>query len=249
MNRPQALDANNKFPYFNPKKFKSEKQYVCWIDIMGTKRIMSESFSRASNFVFKFHSIVIKATTGKKDVWCYPLMDGVFIVSTNLMTAKSILSRIFNSASRIFVNEDCHMHRFVIKGVIALGEIARGETITGEISQILAENKDYARQIMCGMPMIQAYSSERTAPPFGIYIHESARSVNGLQGKYYIWHSNNNYARTLKGLIISYFDWCAFYHKYLEMDISKIELYKHLALEYFSDMRKQGFRKQRLEAR
>ena len=36
---------------------------------------------------------------------------------------------------------------------------------------------------MCGLPMIQAFTAEYTAPPFGVYIHESARNPAGLQGK------------------------------------------------------------------
>lgn len=38
-------------PKVDTSPFKCTKEYVCWIDIMGTKNTMSESFHKAANFI------------------------------------------------------------------------------------------------------------------------------------------------------------------------------------------------------
>ena len=35
--------------------------YVCWLDIMGTKNSMSESFEKSANFILRFHSAILNA--------------------------------------------------------------------------------------------------------------------------------------------------------------------------------------------
>lgn len=54
-------------PQVNTAQFKSSKEYVCWIDIMGTKNTMSESFQKAANFILKFHSCVVDVIKIKKE--------------------------------------------------------------------------------------------------------------------------------------------------------------------------------------
>lgn len=89
---------------------------------------------------------------------------------------------------------------------------------------------------MCGLPMIQAFTAEYTAPPFGVYIHESARNPADLQGKYYGWVAQNGLDKQkLLNCIISYFNCCDYFNHYLEIDSGKIELYKKLAKEFFTN--------------
>ncbi len=221
----------------NTSLFKSSKEYVCWIDIMGTKNTMSESFQKAANFILKFHSCVIDAVKNEKDVSYYPLMDGVFITASNNEVIRRIIDNIFSNVAEIFLSEQKHGHRFIIKGSLAFGDIAHGIKINEQICPNLASEDDYKRAIMCGLPMIQAFTAEHVAPPFGVYIHESARTPQDLQGKYYNWlpYKGNELKNKLLKRIISYFNWCGYFNQYLEMDPNKIALYKKLAQEYFTN--------------
>ncbi len=223
----------------NSNNLSLKDEYVCWIDIMGTKNIMSESIQKATNFIFRFHSCVVDVIDNNTErIKAYPLMDGVFITTPNAETMKKIINEIFSKAARMFLEADKHGHRFVIKGSLAYGLIAHGESIDELICPTVAQNNSYKSTLMLGMPMIQAVNSEKTAPPFGIYIHESARKYKVLQGKHYAWKPINVDKNELRKRIQSYFDWCNDYSEYLEMDATKIKLYKKLVDEYFNDRMK-----------
>lgn len=223
-------------PKVNTSEIKCSKEYVCWIDIMGTKNTMSESFQKAANFILKFHSSVIDIVKDEEGVSCYPLMDGIFITTPNNATIRKIIDKIFSTVGIIFLNEKKYGHRFIIKGSISCGDIAHGKSIDEKICEKLANENDYKRSIMYGLPMIQAFTAEHTAPPFGVYIHESARNPAHLQGKYYGWTALLGLDKTkLLECIVSYFNWCEYYSHYLEIDKVKINLYKELAQEFFSN--------------
>ena len=53
---------NNPDLYVNTQTLQPTNTYVCWIDIMGTKNAMSNSFEQASNHILRFHACCIKAT-------------------------------------------------------------------------------------------------------------------------------------------------------------------------------------------
>ena len=74
-----------------------------------------------------------------------------------------------------------------MKGALAKGTLQHGSQISSEVSPVMASRVGYKQHLLFGMPMIQAFNAEKNAPPFGIYIHESARTVKGLQGRYFFW--------------------------------------------------------------
>ena len=221
----------------NSDDFTTENEYVFWIDIMGTKNSMSESFHKAANFILKFHCAVLRAVENNNRVRVYPLMDGVFITSNDISILKPIINSIFKTLYHLFITESQHAHRFIIKGSIAYGPIAHGENITTEVCEELHKNSDYRKSLMCGMPMIQAFNDEHKAPPFGVYIHESARINRKLSGRYYDWYHkiSASEVKKLRNTIKLYFEWCDKHHQYLCLDPQKIQLYQHLVKEYFSD--------------
>lgn len=212
-------------------------EYVVWIDIMGTKNTMSESFQKAANFILKFHSCVVQAVDGAENISYYPLMDGVFITSPNFNSLKSVISIIFSNLADLFLSEDRHDHRFIIKGSLAYGAIAHGLKIDERVCPELVKYPSYKCNLMFGMPMIQAYTVEHFAPPFGLYIHESARNPKDLQGKYFSWANKEKKIQKniLCEKILSYFDWCDYFHEYLELSPDKIAKYKRLTLQYFTN--------------
>lgn len=217
------------------KRVVSKKTYVCWIDIMGTKDTMLESIEKASNFILRFHSFCIKAIKNKSKVKCYPLMDGAFITSTDFSAVRTVIASVFKDLAEVFLTEDCFAHQFVVRGAIAYGDIVHGGNITDEICTDIANEDSYKSSLLFGLPMIQAYKSENEAPPFGIYIHESARTINGLQGRYYAWCNEERLRNQLKENLTLYFNWCEKFSNYLKLDNEKINVYKKKVDEFFSN--------------
>ena len=222
-------------PEVNASALKTSREYVCWIDIMGTKNIMSESLQKATNFILKFHSCVIRSIKEDSEkIHYYPLMDGIFITTSQLLIMQKAVNSIFSNAANIFLHERQNIHRFIIKGSLAYGPIYHGNIINDSVCHEIASNDDYKKTILLGMPMIQAFTTEKAAPPFGIYIHESARQYQHLQGRYYKWRNSTIDTDKLQAKIESYFNWCDKYSEYLELDPQKIARYKKLTNEYFS---------------
>lgn len=218
--------------HINTSKLKRDKEYVCWIDTMGTKNTMSESFEKAANFMIRFHAIVMEALEGVLDVNRYPLMDGIYLTSTNWNSLKKVINKIYSESADIFIKEEIIAHRFLIRGAIAYGQVAHGTAIIDDVCLNYHDKDNYKSTLLMGMPMIQSYTSESSAPPFGIYIHESARQPQILQGRFYAWSNDEKLKGKLRLKIHQYFDWCSAYRNYLEISSDKIAKYKQLNDEY-----------------
>ena len=65
--------------YFNVRKLKGKahKEYVAFVDIMGTRTHMKNSIYESANFIFKLHAAIISAWREKNyhGVFVYPVMD------------------------------------------------------------------------------------------------------------------------------------------------------------------------------
>ena len=213
-------------------------EYACWLDIMGTKSSMSESFEKSANFIIRFHTAVLKAAVPKK-VRVYPVMDGVYIVVKYLDDMRDAINKIMTCLAEVFLSET-NNHRFIVKGALAKGTIQHGSKISSEVSPDMAPRSGYKQHLLFGMPMIQAFNAEKQAPPFGIYIHESARTVRGLQGRYYFWRrdealsANKSLHSDLKKELISFLNWEKDHNYYLELEKTKFEEYEGRVIEYFN---------------
>lgn len=115
-------------------------------------------------------------------------------------------------------------HRFIVRGALAKGTIQHGRKISSEVSPDMAPRSGYKQHLLFGIPMIQAFNAEKQAPPFGIYIHESARTVDGLQGCYYYWRrddtlsDNEKLHESLRKELISFLKWEKERSYYLELE-------------------------------
>lgn len=167
----------------NTSSLKPKNEYVCWLDIMGTKNNMSDSFEKSTNYMLRFHSAIFSVVKSEKQVTFYPVMDGVYITSPKAEIIKKVVKAIMNQLADVFIEEATCFHKFVIRGALAYGEIAHGKYIDERVCKNLA-GEHYLQYLLFGMPIIMAHISERLAPPYGIYIHESARKVAVLQGRY-----------------------------------------------------------------
>ena len=219
----------------NTSNFTHEDSYVCWVDIMGTKSIMEESFEKAANFILRFHATCIKAAASDIGVRCYPLMDGAFLTTTDIDKLKKVINHIYQELALNFIDTDTCNHLFIIRGSIAKGELAHGEDISTTVCKEIALNDGYKKNLLFGLPMIQAFNAEKDAPPFGVYIHESARKNDGIKGRYYNWCTDDNTKNKLKHMLLLYFSWCKLHSPYLRMDRIKISHYEELVEDYFSN--------------
>lgn len=224
---------------FDSRKLpEAQNEYVCWIDIMGTRNIMMDSIETASNFIFKFHTAVMECKNPEAKY--YPLMDGVFITTKSKTTIESIVSTIFQKIATEFIDETKNKHRFLIKGTISYGPIIHGEEVSKDACEGLSKEDEYRKSILMGIPMIQAYLAEKNAPPFGIFIHESARTFHEpkrkrLSGKYYHWTKDVELRKKLLSSINNYFSWTEKYSVSVNLEKSKSQYYKAVAEEYFNN--------------
>ena len=149
-------------------------EYVAWVDIMGTGISMSRSLRRSANFVFKLHEAALQAS--KQNVILYPVMDGFYASSPNWDNMQKFLRDVFQCVAKIFNKENEPEHRFIIKGAVAFGPVIHGQRSPRDAAPIMDDNKQYRDKILLGLPMVQASTTEKCAPPFGIFVHESVRT-------------------------------------------------------------------------
>jgi len=119
-------------PFFDERYLPDEvNEYVCWMDIMGTKNKMDNSVRTCANFIFKFHSAIIKGKNGMNIV-SYPVMDGVYLTSKIKQDILTVISKVFILLARDFIDEPKNKYRFLIKGALSYGPIIHGVTVCGK---------------------------------------------------------------------------------------------------------------------
>ncbi|MDR2891233.1 MAG: hypothetical protein LBV18_06550 [Alistipes sp.] len=224
--------------FFDSKKLPEPKaEFVCWIDIMGSQATMTTVINRAANFIFKFHACVLECRdTNNIDVTYYPVMDGVYITSANIEALQTAINTIFKRLATIFAKEYNLDHSFIIRGAIAFGPVIHGRDISVDCNSYLGSaDSNYKKQLLLGMPISQCYNGERDAPPFGVYMHDSAIAFGKLSGRFYRWWNNDEeFIKKLEKGIVKYFEHCQNRIHSLGMDKDKIEKYKALSKEYFT---------------
>ena len=177
--------------YFDVDKINEPKnEYVCWIDIMGTKEAMKTDIRRCANFIFKLHASVIEACANHKHITPYPVMDGVFITSSSKQCIFDCISSIFSNCASDFCREKDVKYLYLIKGALAYGAVYHGRDLPSACNNIFDSQSQYKQSLLLGMPVIQAFLGEKSAPPFGIYIDESARAFapDGEKPIQWKWH-------------------------------------------------------------
>lgn len=218
----------------NTQHLDVKDMYVCMIDMMGTHSIMSESFERSANFLLRFHSVVNNHCQNDKSIHVYPVMDAVYLATGSLEKLRDVLNGIFCDLVKLLLSETNNRQRFLVRGSIAFGQVFEGRKFNEEICPQISNNSIYAKNLLLGLPLIQAHQSEQFAPPMGIFIHESARKYHSLQGRYYQWwRGKENEKNDFERAINEYFNWCRDQHISLGMELEKIEKYQTLNKEHF----------------
>jgi hypothetical protein len=105
----------------------------------------------------------------------------------------------------------------------------------------------FGNSILLGMPLVQAFLSEKEAPPFGVFIHESVRAFGQLWDRpvsivLWRWWSKNEentrIAAALHECLKSYFDWCRKNPTTSGYSPDRVQAHLALAEEYLGEFEK-----------
>lgn len=213
-------------------------EYVAWIDVMGTQISMSRSIKITANFIFKLHIAAIRSQI--PGVMIYPVMDGFYASTSDRNVMLDFLRHVFRSVAEEFIATTQSQHRFMIRGGLAFGPIIHGNTV-GQCATELANNATYANAVLLGMPMVQAYLSEGSAPPFGVFVHESARvfSPNGTEPLHWIWWQWRSEGSptwdALKQPLLAHLNWCKARALGILYPVDRIAAHEMMVKQYFEE--------------
>jgi hypothetical protein len=238
---PGTLDYLRPF-YLGTQSGPQKSRYVLWVDIMGSQGKMLRNVRTASIPLMKLHVAALNAkkkTIG--DIDLFPVIDGIYVVSEHFSAIVFFISDVFRSMGAEFLVLK-NWERSVIRGAVAYGPVIMGGECK-EGAAILKES-DYANSILLGMPLVQAYTAEKGAPPFGVSVHESVRAFGRL-GKDPItvslwrWWSKNpenmKIANALLSSLHSYYEWCRKNPTASGYPPERIDAHQAMADEYFGE--------------
>jgi hypothetical protein len=227
--------------YFDASKLPEPKDaYVAWVDVMGVRAYMSRSLPTTANFVFKLHAAVLD--TQSESVILYPVMDGAYAVAASQVELCRFLERVFVELANEFIKQPNPLYRFLVKGSVAYGRVFHGADVPAAASQTIYESGRYKAAILLGMPMVQAFQSERQAPPFGVFIHESARAFSPTGSPsfsyfWWAWHRHHaQLAERLRDALEEYFEWCLRRSHAIDYDAERIVAHREQARQFFVDL-------------
>lgn len=223
----------------------SEDMYVAWVDLMGTKQITSRSSAEAAIKTFKFHQAAkwaYEAVGGDDaDVEVTPMIDGVYVFCEDQVCLIKYLHNLYGLLAKSAIEEDEHQFVLAIKGAVAYGPVVMGTNVDGIVS--LADT-DHERLTATGLPLVQAFESEGKAPPFGVYVHESARAFapDGDEPFNFVWNEwfrsstdefdRPDLAADLRERLVEYFDYCEANSRRLDYGEDRIAEHRAQVEEY-----------------
>lgn len=236
-------------PFFDQSTMgAASNQYVCWLDVMGSQSSMLRSTRIAANFVMKLHVAALETQATLREVSLFPIIDGIYACSPRqgdiLQFVKSVMCRL----ALCFVMETDNLHKFMVRGALAFGPVVKGNS-AAQGSTILTGQPNYCSQIIMGMPLIQAYTDERKASPFGLYIHESARAFapvrsNPITATHWHWWKwsgdESELAATTLAALNDYYTWADKQATTILYDSERQRHHKSLFTEYFSELERSG---------
>lgn len=241
--KPYAKDPSkriylnsNKIPYLVPR-------YVAWLDVMGSRSTMQRSLHASINNVGRLH-VAILMHRKQPGLTVSPFMDGAYIRTRAKPSMLDFLHFTFEELAHDFVTQATHEQRFLSRCGLSFGNVLEGTEIPTSVNFIIGakSNTDYRSGVIFGYPMVEAFQSEASAPPFGIAIHASARSFSRenskpLSGFWWKWfHYRNSppeYFDEFKATLLDYFKWCERHTHTLMYAKDRIHAHRAMAEEYF----------------
>jgi hypothetical protein len=214
-------------------------RYVFWLDLMGARNAMKLSLPRAARSVMKIHSAALLSKRGHEELEINPVMDGVYGYVRKRTLLQTCLREIFKALANVFVQESEASNRFMVRAGIAFGPLVPGASLA-EGAQILRDNREYLGGTAIGMAISHAYEAEGHAPPFGVYIHESARAFAPTPDGYsyvsnlYKWFDDDDaLSWATRRTLLDHFDWLEKNPVASQYEPEALKRHKCLATEYF----------------
>ncbi len=245
--------------YFNSRHLPHPTgEYVLWFDGMGTGRALIHSLHNAANFVFKLHAALDRAIAPGDPVHVYPIMDGLYLSTNARAVMQAAIRRAFVELADEFLAHAAEdiTRRFMARGGLAFGATLHGADVSpdafvhgigtpyeGQNRASFADsrlNDTRSRLLLCSA-MVAAYEAEKSAPPFGIFVDDSAqladRTACGFQGSLWRWWYGDPYAedivQRLWPAIRDYLDEAERRSPELGYPLESIRRHRDAATEYF----------------
>jgi hypothetical protein len=223
--------------YFDARALpKAQKEYVCWLDVMGMEAQMKRSIQVAANFVFKLHVAALEAQSA--NVSLYPVMDGFYACAKSRAEMEAFLCPVLDALCKLFMEQDVPAFRFIIRGAVAYGDVYHGRDVGDSGAKRLTENPHYRASIMLGPSVVDAHRTEGEAPPFGIAVHTSARAspVTGeapYNTEWWRWWPPQFDREAFMGRLERHYDWCRQHGELIGYAPARIAVHEALATRYF----------------
>jgi hypothetical protein len=162
---------------FTSESLVPKNQYVGWLDIMGAGYLMSISLERTANVIARLHMAaeLARTQTGLQGA-ILPVNHGMFVFSDGKGAITELLQNVMVILAARFLQTKHQQDRFLVRGGIAYGPVINGDQLKNGIGSTKVGGTNIMTNVFFGSPVIQAYETERRAPPFGIAVHESARA-------------------------------------------------------------------------
>jgi len=250
INEVDMMSILKKYGVYPDKFPEAENRFICWIDIMGIGNVMTNSNKVAANFMFRLHAIVLNNIYSNgltNEMFMYPIMDGIYISSTNAESLEKCIVTVFQELSMLFVevadeySDTAYNYNFFVKAAISYGKINEGRNIKDvKALPFFEEHSDYVNRLVIGQPVINAYKCEKCASPFGIYIDEKAKmhfkeeTFSNGNNKDFLWWKSEYYDfdtdkhKKLYMCILDYYEFYIDLFSKCRSKYSNEEILKHL---------------------
>jgi hypothetical protein len=167
-------------------------------------------------------------------------MDGAYITSEKQASIMTTLKGFFTSCAEYFAGMEKPEHRFLIRGGLAFGPVIHGADISPACNPELGKTAEYKQNLLFGMPMIQANRCELLAPPFGLYLDESARAFAAegsapFSGVWQKWWDKELPDGFLNRLY-EHFTWCEANWRRVEYKLERVREHSEMARQYFGNI-------------
>jgi len=233
--------------YLNKTKLPVPRgEYVVWCDGMGTGQELNRNLDRSAVFVFKLHSAFSKASEGLLHINFYPVMDGMYITCPNRETIEDLIAEVFYLLAKDFVSSNGTANMFLVRGGIAFGPVIHGKDICDSAFGDIVVNNRVKNSILLSPAMVAANRVESKAPPFGLYVDDSAKTSpvlvdpkdKGFISSLHQWWSRERHKSKRDVLpnlyhnIIHYFEKSKIHSVGMNYPTEKIEAHEKLLEEY-----------------
>ena len=231
---------------------KPNGEYVFWCDGMGTSNELSRSLTRAAGFVFKIHMAFAIAKKAIDEITIYPVMDGLYITSKNRKNMRDVIRIAYSELAREFIHRGPSQHMFMLRGGLAYGPVIHGKDVMDEAFGNIEGAINSKSSVLLSPAMVNAYHAETYAPPYGVYVDDTAKYIpcltqeddNGFISNLWQWWRGCEEATKIAELLYNqiefYLEKCEVHSIGMGYKKESIEKHRALALEYFGGFKRDG---------